>query len=455
MTPPTISLKLRLSTLCSAAPTVFQCVQVQYGAGEVLSVVRKRNSQSVREVGAAIITRAARDDIQGLTDIREKKVGVSQLNQLSGCLAQWAELERNSISLFGSTAQVRFCNTTAEVLASVARGDIDVGFINPELLDNDTLPTNFFKVVGARTYPTYPYQVSTELYPEWLLFSMVNTNETVLREVSLALLRLPADAAPLLNASVVYFRPSYGYGRARTLLDTVDMIVTDMTGNQRCRSADDVYPTITCPAGYQKLPESLLTEQCALRGLACPSGYYCICSPCIRFAEPKRVAGLAIPQFVAILFVLLGALILMSILVYRLQAMHISFLKYEDIVLDKTPIIGKSKRGNILKGKYRGTAVVIKRAIARSAPGKCKPFDDRDDTGRWTSAFFWKVYETIASWLTIPTTYSHSCRRAYETMKVRHPNIVSMYGNLQGVRRMRSAICYGVLQPGHSVRVFA
>ena len=248
-------------------PTTFECIQVQFSAGGVLSVVRNVTGEPVEDQGAGIVVLDGRSDIQTLADVRGKRVATARLTQLQGFQAQWGEFLAEGIPFFQTPAQLQLAEGGQAQIDSLLNGNADVAFTGI----NVTVASPPFRTLAPRLDPDFPFPTSTVLYPESLLYWVGSDSDSdLLRGVQSALLALQPGALELQPGMIWYFRSAYNYGTARTLLQNLNMFV-DLPGGQiRCRQMGDIYDLVTCEAGFMKLPPAKLGMACQMRGLPLP-----------------------------------------------------------------------------------------------------------------------------------------------------------------------------------------
>ncbi len=107
-------------------------------------------------------------EIQNYRDLKNKKIGAVSPRSFGGYLLGMKELGDHSLQ-----KDVIFLNTHYNVVNAVLNGKVDAGIIRTDVLekmsDDGLITLGDIKVLGAKHYPDFPFAVSTELYPEWVL----------------------------------------------------------------------------------------------------------------------------------------------------------------------------------------------------------------------------------------------------------------------------------------------
>ena len=243
----------------------------------------------------------------------------------------WRLLAENGIDLMQDPAQLVIVGDDQTIVVKmVYDGIVDVGFVRTNEIEGmqhnnlsmsfrSNVPTNrneFFYLNSHRPITDdgveFPFDCSTQLYPEWsfsaapgipwqlreavqsALFNIGNPNSSYSPHVKSLAQRAAADG------QYATFQPSSSYLELRTLQEQLGYItVSELDSVVRCPrlvTDTDVYPVISCPAGYFKRLLSEVVDGCAALNLSCPAvsgtSVQCICKPCYE-AEEVEVLPLA------------------------------------------------------------------------------------------------------------------------------------------------------------------
>ena len=90
----------------------------------------------------------------------------------------------------------------------------------------------------------FPFEISTDIYPEWPLAAMPEVPEQVAKLVTMGMLAIPKGPAYMR-----FVTPST-YNAVQKLI--LDVGVVD-TFTKRCRTSEDLYDGLSCPVGYYKV----------------------------------------------------------------------------------------------------------------------------------------------------------------------------------------------------------
>ena len=457
-------------------PTTFECVQIQFSAGGILSVVRNVSDSPVGYLGSSIVTLDSRTDINTLADVAGKKIGTARFSQLQGFQAQWGEFRAEGLDLFTLPAQLQIAIGQSQ-LTGLLTGQVDVVLVGT----NSTISQPPYRTLASRTSPNYPFPTSTTLYPEVLFYWVNNgTNDDLLRAVQTALLLLEEGDPVLAPAMIWYFRSAFDYSTARTLLQTLGTLQNQSDGKLGCVSANNAYAFVACPPGFHRLSPDQFGQACALKGLPCPPGYQCICSPCA--ADAPTVSGLTVPSFAGVMVVVVAlALALLALLVRRvllrvqvipydqldLSYNHTNNFRRASLDLDKVAagepfdpvpdVVASGRHGAVLHARYQGAEITLQRVCHRTARGQRGPFDVDGPAVQERAGVprpWWRLRETLAAALTIPTDYRKQVVAVERLTRLRHDNLLPVLGvcrgedkcEVLGVHSFCTSTLHGVLE---------
>ncbi len=192
--------------------------------GVLATLVRRSGESSTASLGGVIFTKAERDEIQDLADIRNKTIASPGVHFLGGYQTQVLELLDAGIDI-RRVNLIRFLGTHDRVVRSVLSGDADVGFIRTSILEQmaQADPDLFtrVKVLNRQRLSGFPYVVSTRLYPEWPLVALPHVNERSVRKIASALFAIEPEDEVALAVGIAGFSPPADYQSVEYLARTL------------------------------------------------------------------------------------------------------------------------------------------------------------------------------------------------------------------------------------------
>lgn len=159
-----------------------------YGISRIATISPHYKDHYYSEYGSVVFTKA-NAKIENYHDLHGKKIGAVSPNSFGGYL-----LGRKEIGIPLLEKNITFLGTHYNVVKAVLAGDVDVGIIRSDVLENmqdsGLIHLSDVKVLNAKKYPDFPFLISTELYPEWVLAKTRHTSEYLTNEVLSTLLKL-------------------------------------------------------------------------------------------------------------------------------------------------------------------------------------------------------------------------------------------------------------------------
>ena len=222
--------------------------------GVLATLLRDWQGQSTSSIGGLIFTRADRDDLEQLEDLRGASIATPGIHFMGGYQAPALELKTVGIDVRRSS-KVLYLGNHDRVIRAVVNGDTDVGFIRSGVLEDRIAQTpelaSKLKVINPQNLTGYPFQVSTRLYPEWPLVSLPHVDGRQVRRIASALFALEPEHPAARAAGLAGFSPPADYQSVEHLARTLRV------------------------APYDEAPK--ISTGCG--SLPCPCCLYCWCLP--------------------------------------------------------------------------------------------------------------------------------------------------------------------------------
>ena len=183
-------------------------------AGLLATMIRQENGQPTTHLGGVVIARADRSDLRTLADLKGQRIAALHPRTLAGYQIQAYELLQAGFDL-----QRDFVFTYFEhhdgVVQAVLAGQADVGFVRTGILEalkkEGRLQAQQLQVIHAQQHPGFPFQISTQLYPEWAFAAMERVDSVVARRAAAALLLLPPGHPATQGSQIAGFAPPQVY----------------------------------------------------------------------------------------------------------------------------------------------------------------------------------------------------------------------------------------------------
>ena len=188
----------------------------------LVTQVTQRNQHELKAFGGVIFTRAESTEISSLSTLTGIKIAATKLESLGGYKMQAYELLANDLPEPSKDTLVLTGMPQDRVVEAVLAGDAEAGFVRTGLLESmmqeGKLDLKKIKVLNKYELPSFPFMVSTRLYPEWPVATLPKVNEHLSRQLTIALLSLKADHPAAIQAKIHGFTVPANYAGVNNLL---------------------------------------------------------------------------------------------------------------------------------------------------------------------------------------------------------------------------------------------
>ncbi|MDD2336747.1 MAG: PhnD/SsuA/transferrin family substrate-binding protein [Geobacteraceae bacterium] len=183
-------------------PAQYSVLEFSGRAYRIATILIPSASGPQTKFGGVIFTRADRQDIRSIADLKGKRFAAVDTESLGGWLCARRELHAAHIDPYRDFANLEFSGTHDAVIKSVLSGASDAGTIRSSQFEKmaaeGKIDLQKIRVIPSPSPPPvwYPFRVSTRLYPEWPFAVVAGTDDTLSRHVAVALMTMePYDTA--------------------------------------------------------------------------------------------------------------------------------------------------------------------------------------------------------------------------------------------------------------------
>lgn len=168
------------------------------------TVINYQSGKPISSFGGVIFTRTQRNDLNRLTDMRDKIIAITNQGSFGGYQMQAYELIQQGLKI-GKDSKLLITDMPHDrVVQAVLDGHADVGFVRSGVLEamaeDGSIKASDFKVLNMQTQTDYPVMSSTRLYPEWPMAAMPHIKASLVGKITAALLTL--DEEPAVTAAI-------------------------------------------------------------------------------------------------------------------------------------------------------------------------------------------------------------------------------------------------------------
>ena len=181
-----------------ANPAIYVNLEVRYRAMRIATLVNQLGDKVSASFGGVIFTRAGRNDINTLRDIRGKSFAATSEDSLGGWLVGLSTLCAQGVDPRKVCSQLSFPGTHDAVVRLVLSGGADAGTVRTDTLERMALKgqisldeVKLLQPPGFKPDPSFPFLYCTELVPEWPFARLAHTPEAQAKAVAAVLLTVP------------------------------------------------------------------------------------------------------------------------------------------------------------------------------------------------------------------------------------------------------------------------
>jgi PAS domain S-box-containing protein len=193
--------------------------------------------------GGVIAVKSDRKDLNDLDDLKGKIIACPEEASLGGFQLQAITLLDHGINPHSDISLVFTGMPHDKAVLQVVNGKADGAFIRTSVIESmeseGLIKKDSLKIIHPRTFPDFPYKVSTNLVPDWPLSILPHVNRSLGRQVTLALLTMdkkdpaavaggytswsiPADYLPVRKVLERLRLPPFDHPIPVTLADIID-----------------------------------------------------------------------------------------------------------------------------------------------------------------------------------------------------------------------------------------
>ncbi len=180
-------------------PASYATLEKEFGVTRLVTLKNRRIGGAYTQFGALIFTRSDRNDINSLDDLRNKSFMAVHPSAFGGWWMALRTFKQHGIDPEKEFSKIEYSGFPQDkIVYAVKQGKIDAGTVRTDLLETmqkeGKIDLKEFKVLNPQPQSEeFPFVHSTDLYPEWAFAKTRQVSGNLARNVTIALLNLPAD----------------------------------------------------------------------------------------------------------------------------------------------------------------------------------------------------------------------------------------------------------------------
>ena len=181
-------------------PSSYVEIEQLYGAKALATLNNKRANTAQDGFGSVIFTHANHTDILTLKDLKNKTLIAVSKPAFGGWRVAWLEMLEQGFDPEKDLKALMFTKgrTQEEVVWAVRDGEADAGVVRTDLLERleakGEIDMRYFRIINNKDIKTFPFFLSTKLYPEWAFATTKSVPTKLAQQVQQALHAITSDS---------------------------------------------------------------------------------------------------------------------------------------------------------------------------------------------------------------------------------------------------------------------
>ncbi|WP_052501467.1 EAL domain-containing protein [Thiomicrospira microaerophila] len=193
----------------------------------LVTLIKLDKGVPLRGFGGVIMVHNDRTDLLDLSDLKGLKVATPGQGSFGGYMVQAHEMMKHAIRMPQDVILIETDMPHDKAVMAVLNRQADAAFIRTGLLESMSerglINLQDVRVLNPQSLTSFPFQLSTRLYPEWPLTAMTHVDEQLAGQVAGALLALPYQGPAMEQAGVYGFTIPADYEPVRELMRTLKL----------------------------------------------------------------------------------------------------------------------------------------------------------------------------------------------------------------------------------------
>ena len=190
-------------------PSSFVELEKLHGAKALATLNNKRANTAQDGFGSVIFTHARHTDILNIKDLKGKTLMAVSKPAFGGWRVAWLEMLEQGFDPSEDLKALLFTKnkTQLEVVWAVRDGKADAGVVRTDLLERleakGKIDMRYFRIINNKDVKTFPFFLSTKLYPEWAFAAMKSVPAELAQQVQQTLHVISLDSLAAKKGSYI------------------------------------------------------------------------------------------------------------------------------------------------------------------------------------------------------------------------------------------------------------
>lgn len=205
-------------------PSSFVELNQLYDAEALVTLNNKRANTAQSKFGSVIFTHVRHENILSIADLENNTLMAVSESAFGGWRVAWLEMLEKGFEPQKQLKKLLFAKskTQPEVVAAVYEGIADAGVVRTDLLERleaeGKIDMRYFRIIENKNIKTFPFFISTKLYPEWAFASMKSVSPEIQKEVKKILLDVRNTSEAAISGQYIGWIPPLDYSSVKNLM---------------------------------------------------------------------------------------------------------------------------------------------------------------------------------------------------------------------------------------------
>ncbi len=205
-------------------PSSFVEMKILYQARALVTLNNKRANTAQNQFGSVIFTHARNTDIITINDLKNKSFMAVSKPAFGGWRVAWLEMLEQGFDPTNELKSLQFTKnkTQQEVVFAVLKNKVDAGVVRTDLLERleakGKIDMRYFRVLNNKDVPSFPFFLSTALYPEWAFAALNHINEAASKRITQSLMKITQDSDAAKKGNYIGWITSLDYSSVEQLM---------------------------------------------------------------------------------------------------------------------------------------------------------------------------------------------------------------------------------------------
>jgi len=189
-----------------ANPSFYVELEHGFRVNRIATLKTRHTSGTYTRFAGVIFSRADRDDLHTLKDLKGKQFMAVDESSLGGWHMAWREFLENGIDPYRDFGSLAFAGAHDAVVLAVLEKQVDAGTVRSDILER-MAAQGLIRLDQIHVFPPPPEETeglpflhSTRTYPEWPMAKVRHTDDDLAQQVAVALLQMPSDSPAAMAA---------------------------------------------------------------------------------------------------------------------------------------------------------------------------------------------------------------------------------------------------------------